>query len=700
LMTQIIPAKAKEILNLMYTGSKAEAQALADKTKKPVYLSLRDVNDPWFGTVNTKTIPGHAYNTTIEKAEDGINYLVVLPSDKKNKESEFTDEVNEKFQILYAWAKFITQNEREKLTATDLVNNYDIAGAAGVNYSETYDASFSESTMQYFPFGVQPDYFETAAVSGSWMAAISLGSKVLAAWVASLTSKLSLNPGIKTPKSNWINNEASNTATSTIKFTGMTLKWSILPVVTMQTVGTRSEAKSYNRTETFTLATDPQSHLNVDVYRVKPYDTNGSEKALNVADIFTNQNFYSMSEMVLNRLSGRLSGNQIQVEGPRSFVYRTRGGSTQNPWEDKRVTQFYNPGTELDARTLKIVNPKIALDKQSVSGVPIDEPARFTIILSNESEKPEATEGLTVLQLFSVDQANYNGAKISVNGQTLTTGGMTVSVVPGVPTMLQMEVRAGQGFDYEGLTIGVMSPTDAVNTKELVSFDVHFLREAGPVNIATPGDKWVLNTMAQIDSKRGWYIPVTINGFDRHQHNFDHIEFQYKESQRGDDAWTNICSYYASDSLMATGNGERKLIPENGNIVTEFYGEGWVMEREYDLRAVLFCRNGNDFLTTPSKIISGIKDTRRPQLFGTPEPKSGLLTAGDDIVFNFSEDIEYNYLSAITNFEVKGEVNNDNLSEMVSVQFGGQASVESEARRNFTGKDLTIDLMVKPAETG
>ena len=87
------------------------------------------------------------------------------------------------------------------------------------------------------------------------------------------------------------------------------------------------------------------------------------------------------------------------------------------------------------------------------------------------------------------------------------------------------------------------------------------------------------------------------------------------------------------------------------------------------------------------KIISGIKDTRRPQLFGTPEPKSGLLTAGDDIVFNFSEDIEYNYLSAITNFEVKGEVNNNSLSEMVSVQFdGATASVESEAKRNFSNK--------------
>ena len=174
----------------------------------------------------------------------------------------------------------------------------------------------------------------------------------------------------------------------------------------------------------------------------------------------------------------------------------------------------------------------------------------------------------------------------------------------------------------------------------------------------------------------------SINGFDRHQHNFDHIEFQYKESQRGDDAWTNLCSYYAKDSLMQKANGVRELIPENGNIMTRFYGEGWVTERTYDLRAVVFCRNGSDFLTTPSKIISGIKDTRRPQLFGTPEPKSGIITAGDNIIFNFSEDIENNYLNAITNFEVKGEVNNNSLSEMVSVQFDGKGRDRKSTRLN------------------
>ncbi|WP_146739498.1 LamG-like jellyroll fold domain-containing protein [Pseudoprevotella muciniphila] len=697
LITQIIPAKAKEILNLMYTGSKAEAQALANATHKPVYLSLREPDDPMFALVNTKEIYEHPYNTIYDEAEEGINYLVVLPEGAN--ESDFTDEVKEKFQIIYAWAQMINQNEREKLGATDLVNNYDIAGAAGVNYSETYDANFSETTMQYFPFGVQPDYFEKSKVSGAWMAAVNVGSTALSVVAAVLEALVTKNPTVKTPQNEWLKTEGNKTTTN-IEFTGLLFRWALMPVVNMMTVGTRSEAKAYNRTETFTIAVDPNSHLNVDVYRVKPCNTSVSATKVAATDVFTNDNFYATSNKDLEKLTGRMSGGQLEVEGPRSFVYRTRGGSTQNPWEDRRVTQYYNPGTELDARTLKIINPKIYLDKQSVSGVAIDDAARFTIVVANESEKPEATDGLSILQLYAVDQTNYNGAKISVNGQPLTTAGMTITAIPGLPTTLQMEVRAGQGFDYEGLTIGVMSPTDPEHTYALTSFDVHFLREAGPVNIATPGDKWVLNTMSQVDADRGWYIPVTINGFDRHQHNFDHIEFQYKESQRGDDSWTNLCSFYANDSLMATANGVRKMIPENGNIITEFYGEGWVMERTYDLRAVLCCRNGNDFLTTSSKVISGIKDTRRPQLFGTPEPKSGLLTSGDDIVFNFSEDIEYNYLSAITNFEVKGEVNNDNLSEMVSVQFTGEASVETEAKRNFSGKDLTIDMMIKPAETG
>ena len=706
ILTQIIPNKAKEIVDMMFCGTKDEAQAIADRTGKPVYWSLREPKDSMFAVVN-KQLSDRAYNYNIDKAEKGINYMVVIPNGTSP--DQFNDEVTEKYQIIKAWTEMIAQNEFEKLQASDLLTNYDIAGAQGVNYSETFDSNFSNSWTHHFPVATEVDYFGPGISYVT--SAFSIGATIVSSILATMEEmKYWKSPGVATSKVDISKDDGWN---ASLDFAGKLSQWTITPVALYQTVGANSEAKAFNRTESFTIATDPMSRLSVDVYRVKPlyeYDKSGSlvhnminpryiaNDSVGVTNIFTNYQFEKMADLVTDFVGKE--AREDGLTGPRGFVFRTRGGATQNPWEDQRTTKFYETGRELDARTLKIVNPKIRLDKQDVSGVSINDAAHFKVYVSNESEKPEATEGLTVLQLFSVDQTNTNGAKISVNGQTLTTGGMTISVVPGSETELDMEVRAGQGFDFDGLTIGVMSPTDAVNTKELVSFNVHYLHEAGGLAIAVPGDKWVLNTNAQMDSKRGWYLPVTINGFDRHQHNFDHIEFQYKESQRGDDSWTNICSFYADPTLMANANGVRKLIPENGNIVTEFFGEGWVMERTYDLRAVLFCRNGNDFLTTSSKIISGIKDTRRPQLFGTPEPKSGLLTSGDDIIFNFSEDIEYNYLSAITNFEVKGEVNNDNLSEMVSVQFAGKASVESEAKRNFSGKNLTIDLMVKPAETG
>ena len=687
LLNQIIPAKAKEIFDLMYIGTKADAQTIANNTQKPVYLSLREPTDSTFAVVN-KQIDGHAYNTTIDKAEKGINYLVVLPSGKK--EEDFSDEVKEKYRVIMAWLEMISQNEGEKLQTRDLLANYDVGGAQGVTYSETFDVSFTNSLTHHSPMGTDVDYWNFGkGVDNVFSILGQAVNRVLSIAISMAEMKTWKTPIATLPE--W-DEAGQNTEMS---FAGKLFQWTLFPVASYTTFPTNSEAKSYNRTESFTIACDPASHLNVDVYRGW-YSTDQKDN-VNIANVFTNDNFNKMYDEVKNKMGKTLKSENIV--GSRGFIFRTRGGSTQNPWEDQRVTKVYDPGTVLDARTLKIVNPKIRLDKQSVSGVGINDAAKFTVFVSNESEKPEATDGRTILQVFANDQLNPLGAKISINGQPLTTAGITVTVVPGIETALTMEVRAGEGFDFEGLTVGVMSPTDAKNTTALTSFDVHYLREAGAVTIATPGDKWVLNTNAQKDSERGWYIPVTINGFDRHQHNFDHIEFQYKESQRGDDSWTNLCSFYADSTLMASANGVRKLMPENGNITTEFYGEGWTMEREYDLRAVLFCRNGNDYLTTSSKIIRGIKDTRRPQLFGTPEPKSGLLTAGDDIIFNFSEDIEYNYLSAITNFEVKGEVNNDNLSEMVSVQFAGRASVETEAKRNFSGKNLTIDMMVKPAET-
>ena len=688
ILTQIIPEKIKELRALMFIGTAEEAQKKADATGKPVYRSLVPEDDDNFGLVNTKDGDIYYYTSSMEEVP-GMNYVIHIPSSATTTP---IDEVAEKCQTMLAWGLMIAKNEREKVATilgTTPFANYDVDGGTKVTYSEQFESDYTISNFISLP-GVRGHlFFDAGGLDAGLSAGAMLGIKLLAALIEKGWAKTDK----ATQASGKTSTDKADEFSTKVIFAGKTTQFRLVPIANFTTKGIDTEEKAYSRKETFNIVMDKKSHLNIDVYKaLTDTATIKSNTALNV---YSNQNFYNMTDFVQPFI--KRGSTMAEAIYARSFVYRTRGGATVNPWESERRTIGYSPGYLLDERTKKIQNPKISLDRQSISGVAIDKPARFKVYLTNDSEQPEAATGSVALYNFNLDsKSNPNGAKLMLDGIAMTSSGWNLYLYPGEVVEKTLEVYAGTEFDYEGLKLGLMSCSDPDHILEEATFDVHFLRQAGPVNISSPGDKWVMNTYAGQDDKRGWFIPVTIDGFDKHQHNFDHIEFQYKESQRGDDSWTNLCSFYADSLLMTKASGEREMIPENGNIVTNFYGEGTVMEKAYDLRAVLFCRNGNEFLTTSSKILSGVKDTRRPQLFGTPEPTNGVLTQGDNIVFNFSEDIEYNYLSAITNFEVKGETNNDNISDAVSLQFKGQASVESEARRNFDGKSLTIDMMIEP----
>ena len=352
-----------------------------------------------------------------------------------------------------------------------------------------------------------------------------------------------------------------------VNFTGSRVKFLIYPTMSYTVTPKNTKTETYNRKESFTIGMNNSSHLSFDVYRANLVEDVGKTDAM---DVFTSQNFLDAVDENKPYLDRHFNFDDLKEDfyrSPRGFVYRTRGGATAQPWEDRRATIFYNPDTELDARTLKIENPKIKLDKQSISGVPFGEPAVFKVYLTNESEEPNAVSaGLSYFKIFQDDTSNPHGAKMYIDGAPLTGDGREIFAAPGTITEKTLEVYAGSEFDYSGLQIGIISKAD-LGAKDMVSFDVHYLHTAGPVNISMPHDKWVMNTDAPHNAK-GYYLPVRIDGFDRKQKNFDHIEFQYKETARGDDYWTNICSFYDSDSLMATASGTRKLMPENGYINT------------------------------------------------------------------------------------------------------------------------------------
>jgi hypothetical protein len=641
---QLIPQLTAQCQSLMFTGTKEEAQTQANVSGKPVYWSMvgRDSED------------------------FGVNYEVVYP---KNYSKPFTDEALQYHESMKGWMEMIARNEKEKLDATDLVANYDVDGGTTINYSESFSSDYSLMNSFVSPFTpIKDGYFDNglanAAVIVGTMAARLLG--------------LSAGSGFSLKASGM----------------GANVEVKLSPVASFDVTPKHTESSSYSRTESFSVSMDKKSHLDFDVYRATAQPSQAIP-AFTTDDIFLSQDFWQQRAYVNAYLDREFKTSEFSY--PHSFVYRTRGGATCRPYEGERKTVFNRAGTVLDVRTKKIENPKIAMDKQSVSGVPYGEPARFKLYLTNESEQPEAA--YAYFDLYQVDMKNPDGARLMIDGMPLTGTSRTIEVRPGQVTEKTLEVYAGEKFDYEGLQIGIISQGD-VDCYAEVAFDVHYLQTAGSVAILTPGDKWVLNCDAPQEQGKGWYLPVTIGGFDKNQHNFDHIEFQYKETTRGDDYWTNLCGYYADSTLYRAASGTKEMIPVNGNIQTRFFGEGEEMEKAYDLRAVLFCRNGNGFLTNESKVLSGVKDTRRPKLFGSPEPKSGIVGAGDNIVFNFSEDIEYNYLQPTTNFEVTGETNETSVQEAPSLQFGGNGYAQTQSRRNFAGKNLTVEVMVKTEAKG
>ena len=633
------------------------AQALANQQKSPAYLSTVSPTNEHFSHLNY--------------------YKKIDPNNQGSK--EWPDEVLDLNNRLTLWAGFIAANEKEKLEATDLVKTYNFDGRTSVSYSESFSTSETNHRYWSMPSSVSLTGEDGIGVDGKG------GEPVKKA-----------NP-----------NQMFNPQKVEFKVGGVFLSAKITPLFGFDFNYVNGQEKEYSKETGFTLSTSSKSNLSVSVYRTSMTD---AEREALIA-LGNECIFYKNVE---NNLKGIKNGSKgssnttsyiesvANVKRYRNFVYRTNGGATASPWEDERRTVYYNTGTLLDQKTIQINKLRIWAKEPSVSNVPFGEPARFTIYMTNESEMPALVT--KELSYYSEDTMNPKGAKILIDGCPLTGTGQNLWLEPNTIVEKQVEVYANSEYDYEDLGISFYDPED-VDDIHTVNLSAHFVPSAGKINISKPGDKWVVNTESAYDKERqAYYLPVHIDGFDVNFPNFDHIELQYKLSTHGDKDWVNVCSYYRDDEkgreLMALASGEKKLMTNNGFIDADFYGEVDPIEQYYDLRAVTVCRHGNGYLTSSSNVLSGIKDTRRPVPFGTPQPANGILGIGDDIKIAFSEPIAGNYLSPINNFQVLGLTNSSNISLSTALHFTGQSMAISQAARNLTAKDFTLDVMIKPEKTG
>ena len=666
----VIPRLAMDRQNLLMTFPDAEAaQAYADATGAPAY---------WYyetGDYLNDTIPIHSY--TMFVPNDGQIYF---------------DKVGELNTAITRWLELLYLNEREKVEART-------RGSKIGMYSTSYGNTYSHSDEYSYCYSYN-EYPQTLALQGEAITAggTAVGTLIMQAlqwklmdWMDAPLNTSAMSAFLETywtqgeatsagGDDDWeevsSNNQAKKVEEVAAKAGNMEFSMSFEPIKDMDSDKRMTTSATVKKAAGFTLVADDLGDITTSVYKME-HDSAWA----------------AQSDAALEAVDQK--GNEALLYG--SYVFYTEGGSTFCPHEDAEVTRFYNPGTSLGNSTEWVAKPELTADVYEIANVDPDKYATFRLTLFNQGQMDAgmAEEGMG-FYLFLDSRSNPDGASVFVNGAAIAQG-IYYWLEPNTPVTQTIEVARGTVDDYN-LTFYLYTE-NCGRTSASLSLGVHFLPLSTDVNLSSPRQNWVMNTLSPRDSV-GYYLPVTIDGFDLHHKNFDHIEFQYKLVSESDEKWVNQCSFYANDSLYNLASGNKAMI-QNGKIAPfRFYGERDPMEQRYDLRAVSFCRYGSGYVHKASPVLTGIKDTRPPRVFGRPEPANSILSVDKNLSLRFSEAIAGNYLDEDNNFRIVGVTNETGITASSALQFDGtnNSYAYTKVNRNLADYPISVDMMVKPTE--
>lgn len=146
---QVLLPKLEDVRNklLHQQAEGVDFQAMANNTKKPVYVSKLAVDDPNFGKSNNdKVFKGANANTPT----DGPSYKIYAPAGQPLKE----DTIMFLNQSIENWKMQLRNNEEQKVKA-ELMQNHSFQGGASYEYSEEYEVGRSETQRFSILIGAQ-----------------------------------------------------------------------------------------------------------------------------------------------------------------------------------------------------------------------------------------------------------------------------------------------------------------------------------------------------------------------------------------------------------------------------------------------------------------------------------------------------------------------------------------------------------------
>ena len=366
-----------------------------------------------------------------------------------------------------------------------------------------------------------------------------------------------------------------------------------------------------------------------------------------------------------------------------SPVFRTRAGQTYGPYEDEEQTKYYQKGTSIGAATAQLEKPQLDVEHPSVSGIPNGGTATYTIKLSNQSD----AQCDCIFDLCVYTTTNPHGAVLLLDGAPLVQSrSIVIPYGQSFTKTLQLRQSDLSVLDYNDIEIALMSQSqnDPTSSWPVIAstqkISAHFVPSSSPVVLGAAGT--VLNT------RTGANLSLTISGFDKNYYNLKAFRLQYR--QANDPEWTQIKEWSLADIQQS----------EDGTLHYDLDMSDF-SDGNYAFRVVSVSTYGTGEVTVTSDEVSVVKDMRRPQILGLPEPADGILGVGDVISVKFNEDIRNGNLTADKNFLVTGALNGAEVDHAVAFQSSGrQEYVAFTSNFSMRDRDFTYEFWAMRQDDG
>ncbi|WDF57983.1 T9SS type A sorting domain-containing protein [Flavobacterium sp. KACC 22758] len=390
--------------------------------------------------------------------------------------------------------------------------------------------------------------------------------------------------------------------------------------------------------------------------------------------------------------------NSFDGNGP---VFITQGGRTSCPYEDAEQTHFYNKTEysdtaavinelpedkreKLSFATQKVEVPVLAVTDNDVANVVETKKAEFELKLQNNSVSGSDADFLLVVD----NTTNPNNAIINIE-----PNGTIVHVPYGKEVIYKLTLGKSISdiYEYKDIKIRLQSLCDGEDVSSEVLISASFVPSCSSVTVSAPLNNWVYNREKAYNTD-GTTKPLSINltGYNTKFKSFKKIDLEYKLATSPN--WIRLHTYYGTPEFYneAVNNNETQIssigaavsLTYNFDIAALKLANG-----NYQIRARSTCTNNTEFI---SEVISGLVDLSAPQLFGTPLPTNGILSAGEDLKVSFNENIFYN--PAVSTIEIKGQTNQLKIDHNVSLRFEGNNNTAVINSPQISSGNLSLEF--------